>query len=71
MDGTKVGETTADKDGNYSITVTGVAEAEHEFFARIADDSGESAPKSSTLKVEVDTSAPTLMTMRKPMQLLR
>ncbi|MFW5498921.1 MULTISPECIES: Ig-like domain-containing protein [unclassified Maridesulfovibrio] len=60
MDGTKVGEATADKDGNYSITVTGVAEAEHEFFARIADDSGESAPKSSTLKVEVDTTAPTL-----------
>ncbi|WP_421902278.1 Ig-like domain-containing protein [Maridesulfovibrio sp.] len=60
MDGTKVGEATADKDGNYSITITGVAEAEHEFFARIANDSGESAPKSSTLKVEVDTTAPTL-----------
>ncbi|NDV24750.1 Ig-like domain-containing protein [Desulfovibrio sp. JC022] len=60
MDGKKVGEATADKDGKYDLTVTGAAEAEHEFFARINDGTGESAPKSSTLKVEVDTTAPTL-----------
>ncbi|WP_320175367.1 Ig-like domain-containing protein [Maridesulfovibrio sp.] len=59
MDGVKIGQKTA-TDGTYSFGVTGVAEGDHEFYAQIADGTGESAAKSSKLEVEVDTTAPTL-----------
>jgi len=68
MNGEKIGEATANEDGDYSIDISnadsgeskGLGSVVHEFYAQLAGSTSENPAKSSTVKVEVDTTDPTL-----------
>jgi hypothetical protein len=57
---TSKGTTQADASGNWSKTLTGVAEGSHTYTAKATDAAGNTSGASNTRTVEVDTRAPSI-----------
>jgi hypothetical protein len=57
-DGVAVGTTTADEDGNWSITPDELAEGPHAITVTTTDDTGNTSDPSGALDIVIDTTAP-------------
>ncbi len=67
VDGTSIGTTTADDDGNYRVTpTTPLAEGPHQANAVATDDSGNDSQPSNTNNFTVDATAPAAPTLATP-----
>jgi hypothetical protein len=56
--GTEVASTTADENGNWSVTATGLADGTHDFTTTVTDEAGNESAASAARRVTVDTAAP-------------
>jgi large repetitive protein len=62
-EGTGVGRTTADSEGNWTKTLTGIAEGSHTYTARAVDTAGNRSSLSSPVRVTMDKTAPSAPTV--------
>ena len=56
---TSLGKSSVSPDGNWSISLTGMADGEHSYEVRATDGAGNTSSASGVVRVTVDTAAPT------------